>query len=228
MFKFFFLYKNKYDNGNSILVNSKKKKNALYLSYSKSNFVDSSLLLVLSIRKAVNCSFFSLVKSSSGSFFVLKLINGLFLGDYVKNYHLSLKFFKHFILGSRCYLGLLLKHFYVSNVSCNSFASSFMAASDGTFCHILELNQEIGIVVIKLPSGNVVALSKYSTCTIGRNANISKKYEIVGKAGLNSFYAKKPIVRGVAKNPVDHPHGGRTKTNQPELSPWGWVTKYSH
>jgi large subunit ribosomal protein L2 len=35
-------------------------------------------------------------------------------------------------------------------------------------------------------------------------------------------------VRGVAMNPVDHPHGGRTKTNKPEVSPWGWVTKYSH
>jgi large subunit ribosomal protein L2 len=31
----------------------------------------------------------------------------------------------------------------------------------------------------------------------------------------------------VAMNPVDHPHGGRTKTNKPEVSPWGWVTKYN-
>jgi large subunit ribosomal protein L2 len=35
-------------------------------------------------------------------------------------------------------------------------------------------------------------------------------------------------VRGVAMNPIDHPHGGRTKTNKPEVSPWGWVTKHSH
>ena len=35
----------------------------------------------------------------------------------------------------------------------------------------------------------------------------------------------KPKVRGVARNPVDHPHGGRTKTNQPEVSIWGWVAK---
>jgi large subunit ribosomal protein L2 len=34
-----------------------------------------------------------------------------------------------------------------------------------------------------------------------------------------------PSVRGVAQNPVDHPNGGRTKTNKPERSPWGWVAK---
>jgi large subunit ribosomal protein L2 len=32
-------------------------------------------------------------------------------------------------------------------------------------------------------------------------------------------------VRGVAMNPVDHPHGGRTKSSSPEISPWGWVAK---
>lgn len=36
---------------------------------------------------------------------------------------------------------------------------------------------------------------------------------------------KKITVRGVAKNPVDHPNGGRTKAKQPELSPWGWIAK---
>jgi large subunit ribosomal protein L2 len=35
------------------------------------------------------------------------------------------------------------------------------------------------------------------------------------------FKGKKPKNRGVARNPVDHPHGGRTKTNSPEVSPWG-------
>ena len=39
---------------------------------------------------------------------------------------------------------------------------------------------------------------------------------------------KRMITRGVAMNPVDHPHGGRTKTSKPEVSIWGWVAKYSH
>jgi len=47
----------------------------------------------------------------------------------------------------------------------------------------------------------------------------------LGKAGINFILGKKPKVRGVARNPVDHPHGGRTKTNQPEVSIWGWIAK---
>lgn len=59
----------------------------------------------------------------------------------------------------------------------------------------------------------------------GRNSKQDYKFNRLGKAGLNYLMGKKPNVRGVAKNPVDHPHGGRTKTNQPEVSPWGWVAK---
>lgn len=54
--------------------------------------------------------------------------------------------------------------------------------------------------------------------TIGRNANIYKKYNVIGKAGYNRLLGYSSIVRGVAMNPVDHPHGGRTKTNKPEVS----------
>ena len=46
-------------------------------------------------------------------------------------------------------------------------------------------------------------------------------YNITGKAGTRVLFGSKPKVRGVARNPVDHPHGGRTKTNQPEVSIWG-------
>jgi len=42
-----------------------------------------------------------------------------------------------------------------------------------------------------------------------------------------SIRGRKSMVRGVAMNPVDHPHGGRTKTNSPEVSIWGWVAKIS-
>jgi large subunit ribosomal protein L2 len=55
--------------------------------------------------------------------------------------------------------------------------------------------------------------------TLGRVSNIFKKKEIVGKAGRNVLKGSRPSTRGVAMNPVDHPHGGRTKTNSPELTP---------
>lgn len=45
------------------------------------------------------------------------------------------------------------------------------------------------------------------------------------KAQQTKFLGFKSTVRGVAQNAVDHPNGGRTKTNKPERSPWGWVAK---
>lgn len=79
-----------------------------------------------------------------------------------------------------------------------------------------------------MPSNEKKILKGDILCLVGRNSNINKKYEVFGKASTSYFFGKKIVVRGVAKNPVDHPHGGRTKTNKPEVSPWGWVTKHSH
>jgi large subunit ribosomal protein L2 len=53
---------------------------------------------------------------------------------------------------------------------------------------------------------------------MGRNMNLLKKFSRASKAGDSHMQGFKPKVRGVAMNPVDHPNGGRTKTNQPEKS----------
>jgi large subunit ribosomal protein L2 len=47
-----------------------------------------------------------------------------------------------------------------------------------------------------------------------------------GKAGYWKIYGKKPLVRGVAMNPVDHPHGGRGKSIKYPRTPWGKTTKF--
>jgi large subunit ribosomal protein L2 len=54
---------------------------------------------------------------------------------------------------------------------------------------------------------------------LGRNSNIKNKRQFLTSAGTNVKKGFKSKVRGVAMNPVDHPHGGRTKTNNPEKSP---------
>ena len=63
---------------------------------------------------------------------------------------------------------------------------------------------------------------------VGEVSNEENWLVNIGKAGRSRWLGIRPTVRGTAMNPVDHPHGGRTKTNKPEVSPWGWVTKYSH
>jgi large subunit ribosomal protein L2 len=84
-------------------------------------------------------------------------------------------------------------------------------------------------VFLKLPSGNLVKLSKYCVCVNGFSSN--KDYHIirVKKAGINRLLGKRPTVRGVAMNPVDHPHGGgEGKKSKPvkQKTPWGKRAKF--
>ena len=92
----------------------------------------------------------------------------------------------------------------------------------------MNINYDLNLSFIKLPSHKKIITSLDCFGTLGRNSNIFKKFEYKTTAGSNINFGIKQSVRGVAMNPVDHPHGGRTKTNKPEVSPWGWVTKHSH
>lgn len=98
--------------------------------------------------------------------------------------------------------------------------------SSGTYCILLSFDENSKVCNIQLPSGKLISSDINTVVTLGRNNNIWKYKEVVGKAGRNSNIGFKPIVRGVAMNPVDHPHGGRTKTNSPEKTPWGKIAKF--
>lgn len=83
-------------------------------------------------------------------------------------------------------------------------------------------------VQVKLPSGELRLL--HSTCygILGVISNEEIKLRKMYKAGQNRWIGKRPHVRGVAKNPIDHPHGGgqgKTKGGRPSVSPWGKLTK---
>jgi len=139
-------------------------------------------------------------------------------------------FIKHntyynFNLGSIIQLGKLPRFSVISNVALLRDYKPRYAKSAGTYCFIDEILDEVGVYIIKLPSGARRVLSKETLVRVGRNSNISQKYSIIGKAGYNINRGRKQITRGVAMNPVDHPNGGRTKTNKPEKSIWGWIAK---
>jgi len=89
----------------------------------------------------------------------------------------------------------------------------------------LEYFLDFNLTKVCLPSKNIKIISGWSFVVLGRNSQIEYKYRILGKAGIGKKLGKKSKSRGVARNPVDHPHGGRTKTNQPEVSIWGWIAK---
>jgi large subunit ribosomal protein L2 len=93
------------------------------------------------------------------------------------------------------------------------------ARAAGTFCKILAFNLDKDIIKISLPSGTTKIVSQYCFVTLGRVSNIQHQKEFFCKAGYYRNLGFKSKVRGVAMNPVDHPHGGRTKSNSPEVTP---------
>lgn len=78
---------------------------------------------------------------------------------------------------------------------------------------------------IKLPSRVIIEVLISSYATIGIISNTRSNSVILGKAGKNRLMNKRPKVRGVAMNPIDHPHGGRTNGGRPSVTPWGKITK---
>lgn len=63
------------------------------------------------------------------------------------------------------------------------------------------------------------------TATLGRISNEEHRFNKLRKAGENRWRGRRPVVRGVAMNPVDHPHGGRTPGGRVCVTPWGKLTK---
>jgi len=82
---------------------------------------------------------------------------------------------------------------------------------------------------VRLPSGEVRKILIDCWATVGQVGNIDHENITIGKAGKTRWRGRRPIVRGVAMNPVDHPHGGgegRAGQGNPHpVSPWGWPTK---
>ena len=95
-------------------------------------------------------------------------------------------------------------------------ASAQISGMDDNYC------------IIKLNSGEIRKIIKTSRATIGSVSNTDHQNIKIGKAGRNRWRGKRPTVRGVAMNPVDHPHGGgegKTSGGRSPVSPWGQSAK---
>ena len=81
---------------------------------------------------------------------------------------------------------------------------------------------------VKMPSGEIRKINMECFATIGTVGNIDHENVSIGKAGRQRWLGKRPHVRGVVMNPVDHPHGGgegKTSGGRHPVSPWGLPTK---
>ena len=101
-----------------------------------------------------------------------------------------------------------------------------MARSAGTSAQLLA--REGSYAQLRLRSGEIRKVHVDCRATIGEVGNDEHNLESIGKAGRKRWRGVKPTVRGVAMNPIDHPHGGgegRTSSGRPPVSPWGVQTK---
>ncbi|ASG65267.1 50S ribosomal protein L2 [Idiomarina sp. X4] len=101
-----------------------------------------------------------------------------------------------------------------------------MARSAGAYCQILA--RDGAYVTIRLRSGEMRRVQAEGRATLGEVGNAEHMLRQLGKAGANRWRGIRPTVRGVAMNPVDHPHGGgegRTSGGRHPVSPWGTPTK---
>jgi large subunit ribosomal protein L2 len=110
----------------------------------------------------------------------------------------------------------------VHNVELKPKKGGQMARSAGAGVQVMA--KEGDYVTLRLPSTEVRRVRKECLATIGEVGNGDHELTVLGKAGANRWRGRRPKVRGVAMNPVDHPLGGgegRTSGGRPPVSPWG-------
>jgi len=114
----------------------------------------------------------------------------------------------------------------IHNIELKIGSGAQLARSAGSSTQIVGKSE--GYVAIKLPSGEQRKVREECRATIGVLSNIDKKNQKLGKAGRKRWLGVRPSVRGVAMNPIDHPHGGgegKTSGGRDPVTPWGKPTK---
>ena len=114
----------------------------------------------------------------------------------------------------------------VHNIEMKKGKGGQLARSAGVAAQLLA--KESGYAQVKMPSGETRMLHLDCYATIGQVGNLDHENVSIGKAGRSRWLGKRPTVRGVAMNPIDHPHGGgegKTSGGRHPVSPWGLPTK---
>ncbi len=114
----------------------------------------------------------------------------------------------------------------VHNVEMKAGKGGQLARSAGTYAQLVGRDQ--GYAQLKLASGELRMVRGECMASIGAVSNPDQKNINYGKAGRMRWLGKRPTVRGVAMNPIDHPHGGgegRTSGGRHPVTPWGKPTK---
>jgi large subunit ribosomal protein L2 len=114
----------------------------------------------------------------------------------------------------------------VHNIELRKGKGGQMARAAGVAAQLLA--KEAGYAQLKMPSGETRMVHLDCYATVGQVGNLDHENISIGKAGRTRWLGRRPTVRGVAMNPIDHPHGGgegKTSGGRNPVSPWGVPTK---
>jgi large subunit ribosomal protein L2 len=114
----------------------------------------------------------------------------------------------------------------VHNVEMKPLKGGQIARSAGSYAQLV--GRDAGYAQIRLGSGELRMVPDACMATVGAVSNPDHMNETIGKAGRNRHKGRRPHVRGVAMNPIDHPHGGgegKTSGGRHPVTPWGVPTK---
>jgi large subunit ribosomal protein L2 len=115
---------------------------------------------------------------------------------------------------------------YIHNIELKVGYGGQLVRSAGSYAQLMA--KEGKYAQIKLPSGEVRMILQDCKATIGQVGSLDNENISIGKAGRNRWLGRRPRVRGVAMNPVDHPHGGgegKSSGGRHPVTPWGVPTK---
>ena len=128
--------------------------------------------------------------------------------------------------GNAMELGQMPVGTIVHNVEMKPMKGGQIARSAGTYVQVV--GRDKGMVMVRLNSGEQRYIRSDCMATVGAVSNPDNQNQNLGKAGRSRWMGIRPLTRGVAKNPVDHPHGGgegRTSGGRHPVTPWGKPTK---
>lgn len=164
----------------------------------------SNLLQILNLKERTSTYIAAPMGSDTLDFLTYKSnirvpISTLDIGDFFYGLSSINKTIPQYIRANGCYGKILQKHTWVKNY-----------------------------ILVEMPSGEQKLILGSCLVNKGSLSNFSSFYEVIKKAGRNRWLRKRPTVRGVAMNPIDHPHGGgqgKTSAGRPSVSYTGRLTK---
>ncbi len=111
----------------------------------------------------------------------------------------------------------------IHNVELKPGRGGQLARSAGSFVQLV--GRDAGWAVLKLNSGETRKVRAECMASVGAVSNPDHMNTVTGKAGRNRWLGKRPTVRSITMNPIDHPNGGRTNGGKHWATPWGKPTK---